>query len=36
MDHDEQENKTVVEAIADIQAKINDMNSRSNVELGHL
>ncbi|KAK2763730.1 NRPS [Arachnomyces sp. PD_36] len=36
VDHQEQSGKNVIDAVIDVQAQSNAMNSRSNVELGHL
>lgn len=36
IDHNEQGSKNIIDAITDVQAKSNAMNSRSNVELGNI
>ncbi|KAL1960531.1 hypothetical protein VTO42DRAFT_7110 [Malbranchea cinnamomea] len=36
LDHSAYKNKSIMEAIADVQAKVNAMNTRGNVELGRL
>ncbi|PIG84354.1 N-(5-amino-5-carboxypentanoyl)-L-cysteinyl-D-valine synthase [Aspergillus arachidicola] len=36
IDHSAYKDKTIMEAIEDVQAKVNAMNSRGNAELGHL
>lgn len=36
VNHASYKNKTIIEAVADIQTKVNAMNARGNVELGHL